>query len=136
LGSESVYIGFSLFIGLNLMKKNWGGWKLSSLTTRGLCCSVKFYTCHVQFDLEVMNGRDGGILSQLTVLSLRKGYKLIGLLNYLVNRIYLIVCLVWGLAIWTTCKTTCNLSLWWWIVLTLEFCLSSQFSVWEKGIHW
>jgi len=74
LGSESVYIGFSLFIGLNLMKKNWGGWKLSSLTTRGLCCSVKFYTCHVQFDLEVMNGRDGGILSQLTVLGIRKWY--------------------------------------------------------------
>ena len=81
LESESVYIGFSLFIGLNLMKKNWGGWKLSSLTTRGLCCSVKFYTCHVQFDLEVMNGRDGGILSQLTVLGLRKGYNSIGLFN-------------------------------------------------------
>ena len=61
---------------------------MSSLTTRGLCCSVKFYTCHVQFDLEVMNGRDGGILSQLTVLGLRQGCKLIGLLHYLVKKMF------------------------------------------------
>ena len=39
----------------------------------------------LQFDLEVMNGHDSGILSQLTVLGLRKGYKLIGLLHYLVK---------------------------------------------------
>ena len=38
---------------------------------------------YMQFDLEVMNGRDGGILSQLTVLGLRKGYKSIGLFHYL-----------------------------------------------------
>ena len=72
---------------------------MSSLTTRGLCCSVKFYTCHVQFDLEVMNGRDGGILSQLTVLGLRKGYKLIGLLHYLVKKCIELFVFFWDLAV-------------------------------------
>ena len=38
---------------------------------------------YMQFDLQVMNGCDAGILSQLTVLSLRKGYKPIGLFHYL-----------------------------------------------------
>ena len=53
----------------------------------------------MQFDLEVMNGCDVVFLSQFTVLCLRKGYELIGLLHYLLNKIYLIVCLVGGLAI-------------------------------------
>jgi hypothetical protein len=38
---------------------------------------------YVQFDLEVMNGPDGGILSQLTDLGLIKEYKSIGLFDYL-----------------------------------------------------
>ena len=54
---------------------------------------------YIQFDFEVMNGRDSGILSQLTVLSLRKGYKLIGLLYHLFKNIHLIDCLVWDTAI-------------------------------------
>ena len=35
---------------------------------------------YIQFDFEVMNGRDSGILSQLTYPGLKKGYKPIGLL--------------------------------------------------------
>ena len=53
----------------------------------------------MQFDFEVMNGDHVFFLSQLTVLSLKNGYELIGLLHYLLNKIYLIVGLVWGLAI-------------------------------------
>ena len=39
----------------------------------GACIQVKFYTCHVQFDLEVMNGRDGGILSLSPSINLSQG---------------------------------------------------------------